>query len=359
MLSKYEERAGVMAGGLVYQATGPINGKRVIPMVQEKALPLSGFVTSDLFNGYEPVPYIMKNVILHNEIIFAFGESGAMKSFFAIDVAGHIAAGMDYYGHKVHQTGVVYIAGEGGQGLRPRAMAWMTHHHIDASSEQPKLYVATEQANLMFDGGQIKATIEIAERVMGCEVGFVVFDTLSANFGAGDESRAEDIGRVLQTARASCGDRAILFVHHVGHGDKTRERGSYALRAAADRRIFIERPEGGPLVTVSCVKAKDDIPFKPMVFEWHVVDVGWVDADGDPITSVVLTPSDKQPDRTNTRIKTDGKPLDYVRQAIAICGSNQREVVRTQFYAIYGKGDDANRKAFNRGWAAYMEEVCK
>ena len=62
----------------------------------------------------------------------------------------------------------------------------------------------------------------------------VCFDTLSANYGDADEQTAKDINRVLTNARTACNDRACIFIHHVGHSAKDRERGSYALTAEAE-----------------------------------------------------------------------------------------------------------------------------
>ena len=55
----------------------------------------------------------------------------------------------------------------------------------------------------------------------------------------------------------------VAPVHHSGH-DKSRERGSTALRAAADTMVKIINEDG--LVTVSCDKQRDSAPFSPMRF---------------------------------------------------------------------------------------------
>jgi RecA/RadA recombinase len=276
-------------------------------------LTLAGFTTSDLYDGYKPAGYFVKGVVGPNESLVIFGESGALKTFSALDLVMHVATGKEYCGHRVRKTGVLFIAGEGGEGIKRRIMAWLIRHNITAASDQPAIYVATEPADLIQDGPAIKATIAKAEKVLGREVGIVVFDTLAANFGPGDESKAEDMSCAMRTAREACGNSAIILVHHVGHGAKDRERGSYALRATADCRILVERPNDGSLVSMTCLKSKDGKPFDQLNFEIRVVDLGWQDADGDELTSLVLDATDKRVNR-EPNTKTHKAIVDALRK---------------------------------------------
>ncbi len=280
----------------------PTLGERAISssrLSTKPANPLPGFVTRDLFNGYQAPGYIVKGILEPCELAVFFGDSGAMKSFAVIDMAMHIATGNTYAGHRVVHGGVLYIAGEGGEGIKRRLKAWMIRHGIGPDEEQPRIFTATQPADLMFDRGTILATINTAEELIGESVSVVIFDTLATCFGDGDENVTGDMTQAIQGARLCCGDhRAIVFVHHVGHGDKTRERGSYALRAAADRRVLVERPGDGQLVTLTCQKAKDGEAFKPIAFEWRQVELGWFDADGDELTSVILEPTEREPDKS-------------------------------------------------------------
>jgi len=291
----------IYAGGLSYELDrgdpaasmiGKINGQKRLP--PDTYTGLAGFTTSDLYEGYKPANYFVKGIVGPNESLVIFGESGALKTFSALDLVMHVATGNEYCGHRVRKTGVLFIAGEGGEGIKRRIMAWLIRHNITAASDQPAIYVATEPADLIQDGAAIKATIAKAEKVLGREVGIVVFDTLAANFGPGDESKAEDMSCAMRTAREACGDSAIILVHHVGHGAKDRERGSYALRATADCRILVERPNDGNLVSMTCLKSKDGQPFGQLTFEIRVVELGWQDVDGDELTSLVLDPTNKR-----------------------------------------------------------------
>jgi hypothetical protein len=55
----------------------------------------------------------------------------------------------------------------------------------------------------------------------------------------------------------------VIAVHHTGR-DEDRERGSTALRGAADTMIRVKLEDGN--VTVSCEKQKDALAFSPLRF---------------------------------------------------------------------------------------------
>lgn len=301
--------------------------------------PLPGFTPSDVFEEPSASRYIVKGVLEPSELVVVFGESGAMKSFWVLDLALHVSAGLPYGGRNTNQAGVLYVAGEGGTALRRRVRAWLIRRGYQRDWVPPSMFVATQPANLMFESSTVSVTIAAAEAAIGCRVGVVVFDTLAANFGPGDESKTEDVHRALAEARAACGDRAIVLVHHVGHNQKDRERGAYALRGAADRRYLIERPQDGPLVTVRNLKAKDGAPIEPLAFEWRVVELGWRDCDGDMLTSLVLDPTDKAPPPPAER-----EPIGKVQRAIVSALKRNGSMSRSDLVRAV-EDDGGNRQA--------------
>ena len=71
----------------------------------------------------------------------------------------------------------------------------------------------------------------------------VIIDTLAKNLGA-DENSNQDIGQYVRhvddliTRPYAC---SVMTVHHVGHGDKTRARGAYALKGDFDADMMVIR----------------------------------------------------------------------------------------------------------------------
>lgn len=297
--------------------------------------------------------YLIKGWINNGETVILFGQSGSMKSFVAADMAFHAATGRDWCGHKVRDSqGVLVTLGEGQAGYRKRLKALALHHGI---SDVP-LYVVPEPVALDKEGDKLRTWLELAERMLGTRISVVLLDTLSLMLGDADENSNADIGRALNAARIAAGGRTLLFVHHNGHGDGTRERGAYQIRANADSRILVTRDENnaGRVICVECLKRKDDALPQAARLSYNPVQLG-TDDDGEPITSIVLHPTDAEPVLPGK--ERHSKPLDYIRQAISITGSNQQEVVRQQFYALYAGSTDTKSKAFRRGWEAYIQQV--
>jgi len=97
----------------------------------------------------------------------------------------------------------------------------------------------------------------------------IVLDTLARNFGDGDENSARDMGLFVQNLDEHLRtkfDTAVLLVHHTGHAEQTRGRGSSALNAALDTSYLIAKDQTG-IVRMSCTKAKEFPEPPPMAFK--------------------------------------------------------------------------------------------
>src|SRR5690606_37222389 len=66
---------------------------------------------------------LVKGVLDQGAMTVLYGESNAGKTFVAMDIAYHIARGLDWAGKRVAAFPVLYVAAEGGQGARKRAAA--------------------------------------------------------------------------------------------------------------------------------------------------------------------------------------------------------------------------------------------
>jgi hypothetical protein len=60
-----------------------------------------------------------------------YGESGCGKTFVAVDLGCHIAAGLPWRGMAVEQGVVVYVAAESPESVKKRLWAWKRHHGVD------------------------------------------------------------------------------------------------------------------------------------------------------------------------------------------------------------------------------------
>lgn len=250
--------------------------------------PLPGYTLEAIWDAYEPPKYLVKRLLGPGAVTVLFGQSGHLKSVTAIDLALCVATGTPFHGVRTRRTGVLYVAGEGHAGLKKRIRAWLRSHGMDSASQLPAIFVTNIGADLIGNSEQLKATVAHAAEVIDMAIELIIVDTLAACFGGGDENLSADMSRAISGARAADENAAVLLVHHTGHSQTDRERGSYALIAAADYRIQATYEEASKLLELKWHKCKDDEKPEPMIFESRKVELDWQDEDGEELTSVVL-----------------------------------------------------------------------
>ena len=71
--------------------------------------------------------YMVKGWLGRNCLSMLYGPSNAGKTFVALDLAMHVASGKPWRGYRVNGGSVLYIAAEGGAGVRNRlAQSWVS-----------------------------------------------------------------------------------------------------------------------------------------------------------------------------------------------------------------------------------------
>lgn len=244
---------------------------------------------ADLVSDIKPIEWLVRDFFERDSIALIYGAPGSGKSFFAVDIAASIAMGNAWFGRKVHQGPVFYIAGEGHNGLARRFKAW------EVSRETPIargcIYKSAGALSIL-DEEAVLAMVHIIEE-MSQPPKAVFIDTLARNFGAGDENSTEDMSRFIAHIdkhirnRWSC---LVVIVHHSGH-NMERARGSSALKAAVDAECEVAKDDAGN-VRLRFTKMKDaELPPEMMLTLRSVELPGVVDEDGNPVTSAVLQPA--------------------------------------------------------------------
>ena len=189
-----------------------------------------------------------------------YGEPGTGKSFLALDVAMHIAAGRDWFGLETQQGGVVYIAAEAGEGLKKRIVACRKAR--DFLDPVPFALVPMP-ADLGGKGSKdcetLIADIKRQMPALGGKLAMVVIDTLHRSLGGADENSASEISVFLNNAAAiqeafGC---VALLVHHEGKDAARGMRGSSALHGAADVEWQTSGAGAGEIKTVTLKKNKE------------------------------------------------------------------------------------------------------
>jgi len=240
------------------------------------------FISSDKLSS-APIDYkwLVKDFIEQANIIEVFGPSKNGKSFVALDMAFCIAAGIDWNGREVKQGAVIYIAGEGFNGIARRIKALEIKYQCKA----PGLHISKVAAQLLDEENTQLVKTAIAEI---CDnPAMVIIDTLNRNFGDGDENSTRDMTRFIANIDNHFKQKntSVMIIHHSGLSDSGRSRGSSSLYCALDLQYKVTKTNN--FIVFENTKVKD-IPEPPAVnFEMKQIEVG-TSKEGDPITSVYL-----------------------------------------------------------------------
>lgn len=233
--------------------------------------------------------WLIRTLFETDTIVEIFGDPGCGKTFVGVDVANCVAFGKDFHGCPTKRGPVVYIAGEGKNGLMRRFKAWAIRHRVEL--DQAPLYVSTAPAS--FCDAASAAEVKKAIEATGEAPALVVVDTLARNFGPGDENSTMDMSAFIASLDAirTQYECTVLLIHHTGHADKTRSRGAMALKGALDAEYRMWKDTDGT-VRLENTKMKDFEPPGPMAFEIRTVELGLDDESGAPITSAILDSTD-------------------------------------------------------------------
>lgn len=233
--------------------------------------------------------WLIKRLIEAGTLVVIHGPPYSGKTFLALDMAFHIALGWPWFGRKVLQGAVLYVAAEGGRGVLRRLEAFAKHHQIDPANVPFEL--APCAPNLLGADAQWVAqrALEV-ERRYGQKVAVVVIDTLSRAMPGGEEN-GPDMAVAVSNAGAIqrvTGASVWLLHHPPKNGDGPR--GHSSLPAAVDSDIAVAASPGNNIGTVTPRKVKDGELPEPFDFERVVVALG-LDEDGDTVTSCIVRPA--------------------------------------------------------------------
>ena len=239
-------------------------------------------LTLDQIQPVLRVNNLVKGWLTVNGLSMIYGPSNAGKTFVAIDIGMHVAAGEPWRGCKVISGPVLYIAAEGGAGIKNRIAAFKLENPHMASAPFHLLTLGLDLHG-QEDGRLITHVIKPWEPVL------VVVDTLARSMGEGDENAAKDAAifvRNCDMIREATGAH-VLIIHHTGKDEERGARGSSALRAAVDSEILVSSNH-----TITSQKQRDMVAPDPLAFTLRSVTLG-VDEDGDPVTSAVVEAAEK------------------------------------------------------------------
>ena len=120
----------------------------------------------------------LEGVLIRAAMSVFYGPSNCGKTFFACDLALHVAYGKPWNGREVTQGGVIYCAMEGAHGIRNRVTAWARHYGLEGAPIPFAIIpVALNLQDPEADTSRLIEAIETAAAKMGQPVALVVMDT--------------------------------------------------------------------------------------------------------------------------------------------------------------------------------------
>lgn len=307
---------------------------------------------------YAPPDFLVEGLIERDTLGLVFGDPGCGKSFLGVDLALSVATGHPFHDAPVKKGAVFYLAGEGHNGLVRRFHAWAGER--GRSLDGVPLFKSECAAQFLDE--KSARSVEHAISQLAAQHGrpaMVVVDTLARNFGPGDENSTQEMSAFvvamdkLRTAWPGC---VILIIHHSGHHDKERGRGSMALKAALDFEYRLAK--SAQILKLTNTKMKDAEPPKDMVFTLKDVPL----ADGAKSAALVLSEEREDAGDEAQKLTRDARlAKDTFVEMAASYGPDsgfqiKRELWRAAFCAKHTSDKPASkRQAFKRGIDALVD----
>jgi len=234
------------------------------------------------------IDWLIRGIIEVKGLFLIFGDPASGKSFLAVDMACCVATGLDWHSNKVQAGCVFYIAGEGNRGYSARSAAWSVLN--DTSLDDAPLFFSNNTINISDPQSVIMLNDEITAMTnqTGLLPRLIIIDTLARAMD-GDENSSRDMTSFVQQLDQlkdlhKC---AILLVHHTGHSDKSRARGSTVLKGALDGEYRVTKTNDGT-VRLECTKMKESEAPASMAFKLTDVQLPALDDEGNPVYKAAI-----------------------------------------------------------------------
>jgi hypothetical protein len=347
-----------------------------LPVGDEATLSSSREVSTE---KAEPLPFIrfedvepslhandfVERLLVSGAMSVMYGQSNCGKTFLALDLALHIAQGAPWFGREIAQGPVLYLALEGGNGIRNRIVAYRAEHGLEDA--RLPFYMVPQPLNLLDPAGDLAAIIKTAEQVgdeAGASVVLIVIDTLSRAMAGGNENAPEDM-----TALVAAGDQLrkatgahVMWIHHSGKDEARGARGHSSLRAATDTEV--EVIADGAARRAEVRKQRDLDGGDIIRFSLKPVELG-TNSRGKPVTSCVVDPPNNDGEAADPASRLNGnmrRAYEVLRDTITAEGktghvgvpdrlaSVTEQIWRDRFYTSAMPGDEqaTKQKAFRR-----------
>lgn len=213
----------------------------------------------------KPNRWQVKGRFRKGTINIIFGASGTYKSTTMTGLGVSIQC-LPYWHDSLIENGgegVLIIAAEDDEGVVDMVEAACIEYGI----EPDKVSVYITHGGYDLTNPEVIKGIKATIAAMPVPLSAIIVDTLNRNCGGLDENSASDMRTFLNRLDELRGDATVYVIHHNGHGDKKRERGSYAIRCNADSSVLCEYNEDTKLFTMEWEKLRSAPTPKPLTLK--------------------------------------------------------------------------------------------
>ena len=234
-----------------------------------------------------PRPYVIKGLIARGDHGQFIGQPGSGKSALAPYAGYCVALGIPFFGLRVRQGRVLYLAAEDGHGMKLRVRA-LCKRLGDTSD----FLLGPDSLNLMDPAsGDLE---RVSKLIQEHQPAVVFIDTVARAFPGLRENDSDSMGRVVMVARQLAGEAcrpAVMTVHHVAKDAGTTPRGHGILAGDLDVVVLVEG-EKAEVRTIRLGKNRNGSSDASFAFNVEAEDFG-EDEDGDLLTAPIAAPIDQ------------------------------------------------------------------
>lgn len=237
---------------------------------------------------------LVQNVLETESVGVIAGAPNTGKTFLAVHLGVHVAAGEPWFGCKVSGAPVLYVAAEAPGSVKTRARLAAAQGFADrrlpfyVMSSAPGLGSEIDSPG---DTKRLIATIRKVSSTEGTEVRLVIIDTVASVLADGEEN-SDGMLRLAGSAKFIAAETgaSVILVHHPSKGDPLSLRGHSSLSAAVDTILIITADENTGIRTGTLTKSRDSAAGRQFFFNLEAVTLPTLDSFGDPRTSCIVVP---------------------------------------------------------------------
>lgn len=193
-----------------------------------------------------PVKFLIRDWIQENTVSLIVGPSNAGKSAVVLDMLCTMAAEASPYesdhtmwvNQKAKRRNILYIAGEGIDGVTNRVAAWEEQH-----GRQVGKHMIFKEEAFKFQSPE-SSWYRLGESIINNNIDVVVFDTLAMMMTGMEENSNDDMGQVvawLQNLQVNTGATIILIHHTTKSTENITPRGASALTGAVASQVLVQK----------------------------------------------------------------------------------------------------------------------